>query len=319
MKHHTRVHPTFWERLFRKQTRTRTKRSLSLSTTPPSPLAQPYHLLHLFLCHLTLDLYLLPLALVPPHLVVQFPRILLNPLISKRRAAASGRWYCPVPSCPDHCPVHSRGWASFPAMKGHCDRHLGDYLEGELPLDWLREVGYGVCEVCTRILSTKFRGRCPSCWPAFVSSRPRPISGRPLPDDMPPLDLVLTTRVHLRTSVPRGAKNAWSTCLNTALAGIIAHRDTRAWTDFLILPSLVLPHPPAAVPAAHAVLPTKPGADARTGSTGSVSNSGILLGSHRLAPWRRNGSRLQRPPLIWMSIPLFGFKLSSLRELCAGH
>ena len=166
-----------------------------------------------------------------------------QPPVSKRRAAASGRWYCPVPSCPDHCPVNSRGWASFSAMKGHCHRHLGCYLEGDLPLDWLREVGYGVCEVCNCILSTKYRGRCPSCWPAFVSSLPRPISGRPLPDDMPPLDLVLTTRIRLRTSVPRGAKDVWGTCLNTALAGVIAHRDSRAWTDLLVLPSLVLPSP----------------------------------------------------------------------------
>ena len=128
-------------------------------------------------------------------------------------------------------------------MKGHCDRHLGGYLEGDLPVDWLQEVGYGVCEVCNRILSLKYRGRCPSCWPAFVSSLPRPISGRPLPDDMPPLDLVLTTRISLRTSVPRGAQDVWCTCLNTALAGVIAHRDSRAWTDLLVLPSLVLPSP----------------------------------------------------------------------------
>ena len=132
-----------------------------------------------------------------------------QPPVSKRRAAAPGRWYCPVP-CPDHCPENSRGWASFSAMKGHCDRHLGGYLEGDLPLDWLGEVGYGVCEVCNRILSTKYRGRCPSCWPAFVSSQPRPTSGRPLPDDMPPLDLVLTTRIRLRNSVPRGAREAWA-------------------------------------------------------------------------------------------------------------
>ena len=155
----------------------------------------------------------------PNHLVVPFPRTLLNPL------------------------CQNRGLASFSAMKGHCDRHLGGYLEGDLLLDWLREVGYGVCEVCNRILSLKYRGRCPSCWPAFVSSLPRPVSGRPLPDDMPPLDLVLTTRISLRSSVPRGAKDVWGTCLNTALAGVIAHRDSRAWTDLLVLPSLVLPSP----------------------------------------------------------------------------
>ena len=171
------------------------------------------------------------------------PRDSTQPPLPKRRVAVPGRWYCPVASCPDHCPVSSRGWASFSAMKGHCDRHLGGFLEGDLPLDWLQEVGYGVCEVCNRILSLKYRGRCPSCWPAFVSSQPRPTSGRPLPDDMPPLDLVLTTRIQLRTSVPRGARDAWGTCLNTALAGVIAHRDSRAWSDLLMLPSLVLPSP----------------------------------------------------------------------------
>ena len=116
----------------------------------------------------------------------------------------------------------SRGWSSFIAMKGHCDRHLGGYLDGELPLEWLQSVGYGICEVCNRILSSRYRGRCPSCWPAFVESQPRPVSGRPL-------------------TVLLGARDLWSTRLNAALAGIIAHRDTRAWIDFLILPSLV-PH-----------------------------------------------------------------------------
>ena len=199
-------------------------------------------------------------------------------------------------------------------MKGHCDRHLGD----ELHLDWLREVGYGVCEVCNRILSTKFRGRCPSCWPAFVSSRPRPISGRPLPDDMPPLDLVLTTRVHLRTSVPRSAKNAWSTCLNTALAGIIAHRDTRAWTDFLILPSLVLPSPSS-------------GGSSRTRRSTNetrrrcqdwLNGVGLELWD---PPWKSSSrtpaSERKSPPEASFNLDEHTstrFKLSSLRELYAG-
>ena len=40
-----------------------------------------------------------------------------------------------------------------------------------------------------------------------------------------------------------GARDLWSRCLNSALAGVIAHRDSRAWLEFLILPSLVLPSP----------------------------------------------------------------------------
>ena len=128
-------------------------------------------------------------------------------------------------------------------MKGHCDRHLGGYLDGELPLEWLENGGYGVCEVCNRILSSRFRGRCPSCWPAYVASLPRPVTGWPLSEDMPPLDQVLSARVRLRSSVPRGARDLWGTCLNAALAGIISHRDSRAWMDFPLLHSLVLPSP----------------------------------------------------------------------------
>ena len=59
-------------------------------------------------------------------------------------------------------------------LLAHCDRHLGGFLEGDLPLDWLHNVVYGVCGVCNRILCSRFRGRCPSCWPAFVESTPVP-------------------------------------------------------------------------------------------------------------------------------------------------
>ena len=102
------------------------------------------------------------------------------------------------------CPLSSRGWASFSAMKGHSDRHLGGFLEGDLPLDWLHNVGYGVCGVCNRILSSRFRGRCPSCWPAFVESSPQPCSGRPISDDFPPLDQVLFSRIPFVLLSPLG-------------------------------------------------------------------------------------------------------------------
>ena len=47
-----------------------------------------------------------------------------QPPLSKRRASSSGRWYCPVPSCPDHCPLTRGGWSFFGAMKGHRVRCL---------------------------------------------------------------------------------------------------------------------------------------------------------------------------------------------------
>ena len=33
--------------------------------------------------------------------------------------------------CPDHCPLSSRGWSSFSAVKGRCDRHIGLYHSGK--------------------------------------------------------------------------------------------------------------------------------------------------------------------------------------------
>ena len=89
-------------------------------------------------------------------------------------------------------------------------------------LEWLQNVGYGVCEACNRILSSRFRGRCPSCWPAYIASLPRPVTGRPLSEDMPPFEQVLSARVRLRSSVPRGARDLWGACLNAALA-VLSH------------------------------------------------------------------------------------------------
>ena len=46
-----------------------------------------------------------------------------------------------------------------------------------------------------------------------------------------------------RNSVLKGARDAWSRCLITALADVVAHRDLKSWTDLLALPALVLPTP----------------------------------------------------------------------------
>ena len=58
--------------------------------------------------------------------------------IPMRHASSPSRLYCPVLNCPDHCHISSRGWSSFSAMKGHLDRHLGRYLDGDLPAGWLQ-------------------------------------------------------------------------------------------------------------------------------------------------------------------------------------
>ena len=46
-----------------------------------------------------------------PHPVA---RLLQTPL----SLPSPSRWYFPVLNCPDHCPISSRGWSSFSAIKG---------------------------------------------------------------------------------------------------------------------------------------------------------------------------------------------------------
>ena len=76
------------------------------------------------------------------------------------------RLFCPVPSCPDHArPSH--GWATFGSMRSHIDAQLTGQLLGDIPMDWLRGLGFSTGEVCQRVLSLRFNGRCPSCFRPF--------------------------------------------------------------------------------------------------------------------------------------------------------
>ena len=149
----------------------------------------------------------------------------------KRHASCTDRWYCLVQSCPDHCP---HCWSSFNATTGHGERHLGGFLEGGLPLDWLEGTGYGVRQFCNQ-----FRGKCPSCWPPLSSPNQAYLRA-------PALQRHASTRSDpwhtdpLAIFDPLGARDLWSRCLNAALAGVIANTDSRARTD---LPSLVIPSP----------------------------------------------------------------------------
>ena len=66
---------------------------------------------------------------------------------------------------------------------------------------------------------------------------------QPLAEGAPGVWDVFTSDRRVRSSVPKGAKDAWSRCLIAALADVVAHRDVKSWTDLLTLPALVLPAP----------------------------------------------------------------------------
>ena len=166
----------------------------------------------------------------------------LSLLILLSILAAPG-FFCPVTSCPDHA-HSSHGWLSFQSMRPHIEAHLSGQLLGDISTEWLRGQGFGTCEVCHRILSLRYNGRCSSCFHTLVSVRDRTSSvSRPLAEGAPSIWDVFVSGTRVRSSVPDSARDAWSRCFIIALADVVAHRDIRAWTDLLTLPALVLVAP----------------------------------------------------------------------------
>ena len=109
------------------------------------------------------------------------------------------------------------------------------------PRTWFRSQGFSTCEVCR---SFRFNGRCFSCFHVVASSRGRPPpDSRPVAEGAPGIWDVSTNGPRVRSSVPVGARDAWSRCRIIALADVIAHRDVRSSTDLLALPALVLAVP----------------------------------------------------------------------------
>ena len=108
---------------------------------------------------------------------------------------ATSRLSCTVLSCPDHAhPSH--GWVSFHTMRPHIEAHLSGQLMGDVPSDWLRSQGFGTCEVCQRIPSLRFNGRCPSCFHVMMSSHSSPSSSSRLLAEEHPASGTFSTADH---------------------------------------------------------------------------------------------------------------------------
>ena len=155
-------------------------------------------------------------------------------------SAAESRWYCPVPSCPCHDSLRSAGWASFASMRPHLAQHAAGRLQGEVPPAFLQANRLTRCEVCSKILSTRYGRSCPRCRPELLRSlQPAPV-GRPIPADIPSLKDIFGAETGCKSYVPTGAKKLWADCLVTALAQVVQHNDLRAWLELLMLPKCVL-------------------------------------------------------------------------------
>ena len=86
-----------------------------------------------------------------------------------------GNWYCPVDTRAEHMASLRRDWASFDAIRCHCDAILASELAGSLPLDWqtntqLRSLRGLSARVLSFVSSTE--GRAPISTVSDISTPP---------------------------------------------------------------------------------------------------------------------------------------------------
>ena len=82
----------------------------------------------------------------------------------------NGRIYCPVPGCPESCSERVAGWSTHQAMRQHLNEHACGRCTGSIPSSYLSEHRLEQCQVCSKLLSIRFGGTCPRCWPQLNRS-----------------------------------------------------------------------------------------------------------------------------------------------------
>ena len=88
---------------------------------------------------------------------------------SNRGANSNGqhrqRILCPVAGCPDAIESSHRYFRNFLGIKSHLNDHCTGHLTGAVPISFLTQNNYSLCEICNKVLHTRFHGTCPKCRP----------------------------------------------------------------------------------------------------------------------------------------------------------
>jgi hypothetical protein len=124
-------------------------------------------------------------------------------------------------------------------MRPHIEEHAGGRLAGDIPQQWLDAQALDHCSVCSKLISHKFGGACPRCHPSLQTQTVL-ASGRPLVDGCPSIPHVCESKIPVKEHIPTGARLLWGQCMLTALAAVVQHNDTRAWTELVALPKMLL-------------------------------------------------------------------------------
>ena len=97
------------------------------------------------------------------------------------------------------------------------------------------------CQVCSRYISTRFGGTCPSCRPELARSSARDAATEAhRAYSGPNLEEIFSKRVATKNNIPKAARRLWTQCLVQALAQIVEFNDDLAWAHFFMLRKAVL-------------------------------------------------------------------------------
>ena len=152
--------------------------------------------------------------------------------------------FCPVPGCPEGRVGHAAGWKDIGGMRNHLNDHCSGRCLGQIPATFLDQNNLVQCQVCSRLLSSRFGMACPRCRPVMnappVSTRGAQRAAGVDGDSPPSLEESVSKRVFTKKQVPKGARRLWAQCLVQAIATVVAYNDCRSWRELFSLPKCVL-------------------------------------------------------------------------------
>ena len=167
------------------------------------------------------------------------------------------RILCPVDGCPESTLNGSRHFSDFSNIRNHLNAHYFGHLSGAIPHDFLSQYGFSVCNVCGKIIHSKYHGSCPSCKPTArnrarlnaMRSQESSTSNQHIPSShesraLPSLSLIHEQFVPTIRNIPLGLRRLWTQCITKALAQATWSNNISAWTELQMLAKCTLCRPP---------------------------------------------------------------------------
>ena len=169
------------------------------------------------------------------------------------------RILCPVAGCLEASISSNKHFRDFASIKSHLNAHCTGYLTGAVPLNFLREYSYTQCQICDKVLHSRYNGTCPGCRPIaraqeqmnMMRNQGNPQSSTAQqhpqivqqPEGPPSLSAVHEKFVPIIKNVPLKARRLWSQCLAKAMSQAVWYNNVESWTELQMLPKCTLCRP----------------------------------------------------------------------------